>query len=632
MLKQFLICCFGLFLLGYGSVFAQEEEYEKGLEAYQNEEYDRAEALFNEALNNRARNEDEIYYWIGMSYYRRDAYSQAKEYFRKGVEDKSRSALNHAGLGMINMIEQNYSTANEELEAAIDYGRRKNLEVSFAVAEAYLQGGPAEIRNAKQILYPLKSEYPDDPRTYLELGTYYKETGVPSLAIEELERAIELRDGYIPAYVMLAELYYEKGKESNEGADFEKAFDYANQAIEKDPDFAPAYRTRAEVYLLLKQYGKARDDMQKYVNLTQGDLRAELRYASFLFLTEDYEQAIERLDAIDTTTQLKRRLLGIANYELGNMEEAKQHMDEYFQNTKKDEYIIWQDYKVYGDIFRAQGKLDSADKYYVKMIMKSDEQSGYFETLAEQYLSKAKAIAAQASQMRSEAREAQKAASQAYQQYNQILKKKEDGGLTQEDADKAKELKAEMDAAVAKGKRIIAAREEKLKEAKPFYALEAHYRQLVVDYQEAESLQNYYNLAKAHYKAEQWEEALPSFKKVIELKEDYTPPYNYWMQIANKMEAADTTSMEWMVVEPAELVLENFGDKAASELDKGEKRLLIVANEVMAGYKFNPSGGKKPEDYHCEEAMPYVESIQTIDPDYTSSFVESLVDYCSQQR
>ncbi len=630
MSKRVLIFCLGFFLLGFLSVSAQEAEFQQGLEAYQGEEYDRAESLFNAALNNKAKNSDEIYYWIGMSYYRRDAFAQAKEYFQQGLGEKSRSAINHAGMGLMYMIEQQYAPANEALEAAMDYSRGKDLGVLFAVGEAYIKGGPAEIKKAKQILYPLKSDYPDNPRAYIALGTYYKETGVPSLAIEELEKAITLVPDYAPIYVMLAELYYDQGKESNSGADFEKAFEYANQAIDLDSEFPPSYRTRAEVYLLLKQYDKARDDMEKYVSLTDGDLRAELRYASFLFLTEDYGQAIDRLNDIDTTTQLKRRLLGIANYELGNLEAAKAAMDDYFANTQKEEYIIWQDYKTYGDIFRAMGDLKTADENYVKMITKNDEQSGYFEDLADDYETEAKKVKAEAQQMRNDGRTAQKEANEYYKAY-QTIANMDASELTQELSDKAAEYKEKMDAAVEKGKQLLAARAEKLKEATPFYELESHYRQMVVDYQPAESLQNYYKLAKASYNAEQFDVAEPNFKKVIELKSDYAPPYNYWLQIANKRESADTTSMSWYVLEPAEAIIGEFGEKDPAAMSKSEKRMVIAAYEILAGNKFSPTGSNDPADLNCEAAMPYVDGLKAVDPNYSSGFINSLVEFCNQR-
>jgi len=620
MLKRILIFCLSALLVGMASLNAQSLDEGKAL--YENEEYDRAEAAFKSYLGTAPKDADDALYWIGMCYYKRDAYAPAKDYFFQGLEESRKSALNFAGVGLIQMIEQKYSSAADSLARALEISKGKDAEVDYAVAAAYLKGGSAEIQDAKKILYGRRDQDPEDPRTYIMLGEYYQTQDVLELAIEELEKAIVKKPDYVRAYVGLAELYYEQGKETGQGEDFEKAFDNANKAIEMKPDFAPAYRTRAEIYLLMKNFDKATADMEKYVSLTEGDLRAELRYASFLFLTENYQGAVDQLASIDTTTQLKRRLLGMSYQKLDRLEEAKAIMDEYFEKTKKEEYIIWQDYMVYGDIFRAMGDLDKAKEAYVNMIMKNSEQSVYFEDLAEEYLAEAKGFLAKAKEMRSQASAAQKQATEYFNAANACA---ENGDQACKD-----EMEAKMNESVEQGKVFLAEREKLQEQAVPSYANEAYFRQLVVDYQPAESLQNYYKLAKAQYNGRLYADAKPTFNKVLELKPDYAPPYNYLMQIANKMEAEDPESMSWFVREPAEAAVETFGGKPVGELKKGEKRLLIISYEILANYNFNPTGGETPESYNCEAAQPYVDKVLAIDPAYES--IKSLADYCAQQR
>ena len=618
MLKRMLFFCVGMLLVGSLSVSAQTME--TAMEAYDNEEYDRAEQELEAYLATDPKDDEVALYWLGMTYYQRDAYVKAKEYFSKGLDSKSRSPLNNAGMGLMMMKESQFADAYEYLQNAMDYSKGKDPEVAYAVADAYLEGGATEIAEAKKILYGRREDNPDDPRTYIKLGEYYKASGVPSLAIEELEKAIAKKDDYVPAYVGLAELYYEQGKESGQGEDFKKAYQDANKGIELAPDYAPAYRTRAEIYLLMKDFKKARDDMEKYVSLTEGDLRAELRYASFLYLSQEYDQAIAQLESIDTTTNVKLRLLGLSHYELGNLEKAQAAMDTYFDNVQEEEYIIWQDYQAYGDILRAKGQMEAADEYYKKMIMKNGDRTVYFEELSEEYLQEAKMVENQAKKLRAEAAKAQDSATYYYNRYNECAK--------ESDAECANAMKAKMDAAVEQGKTAIAEREEILETTTPIYVKEAHYRQLVVDYAEVESLSNYYKLAKARYHAEMWEKADSSFKKVHTFKDDYLPPYNYRLQIAQKLENADTTSTEWLAKEPAQDLIAALEDKDPSELNDGEKRLLLVAYEIMANYAFNPSGAEDPNAYNPEDAVPYIEKIMAIDPNYTR--IKGLKDYVEQ--
>jgi tetratricopeptide (TPR) repeat protein len=621
MLKRVLLLCVTMLLVNTLPVCAQTME--EALMAYENEEYDKAQKGFEAYLATEPKDDEVAIYWLGMTYYERDAFAKAKEYFQKGLDEKSRSPLNNAGMGLMMMKETQYADAYTYLENAMDYSKGKDPVVAFAVADAYLKGSSAEIREAKKILYGRREDDPDDPRTYMALGKYYYASGTPSLAIEELEKVIILKPDYVPAYVFLAELYYEKGKESGQGEDYKKAFDYANKAIELKPKYPPSYQTRAEIYLLMKSFDKARDDMQKYVSLTEGDLRAELRYASFLFLTQDYQAAIDQLKSIDTTTNVKRRLLGLSYYELDQLDQAQGAMDDYFKNVKKEEYIIWQDYQVYGDILRAKGNIKEADEYYEKMIMKNGDRSVYFEDIADEYKAKAEAIEEEAKQFRPIAAKAQDSATYYYKQYNLAAESN--------DVEKANAAKARMDAAVALGKAAIQERDEFIANnpTAPIYSQEAHYRQKVVDYAEAESSKNAYNLAKALYNAERWEQADSAFIKVSELAETYLPPYNYRMQVAQKLENADTTSISWYTKSPAEALITVFGSKAPAELESGEKKLLLLAYEIMANYAFNPSGGQSPEAYNPEDAVPFIEKILAIDPDY--SRINSLKDYAEQQ-
>lgn len=617
MLKRVLTLCAGILISCHAGLFGQED-LSGAIKKIQYEQYNEAEEELNSILAKDPKNIEDVYYWLGIISYRNEAFAKAKSYFEMGLEEKGKSALNLAGMGMSFIKENKLSEAYDFLNRAIAISKGKDIEAEFAIAYAFLEGGSAENAEARKILYTLKDKVPEDPRANIALAEYYKKTSVPELAIEEYEKAKQKDPNYVQAYAALAELYYEEGKKSNDGNILQEGLKNANKAVELDANYPPSYRIRGELYLIAKQYERARDDLQKYVSLTAEDLKARIRYASFLFLSENYDEAVKEIEKIeiDTTTNVMRRLKAMAYNQLGENQKAKAAIDDYFANVKKEEYIIWQDYQVAGDIYRSMGDLEKADENYDKMILKNSDMASYFDDLSEEYADAAKAVDKEADNMQAAAKAAQVDAQKYYQEYNDCA--------ARNDADCANAAKAKMDEAVEKGKEMIAQREEKLKEQIPFYILEAHYRQKVVDYQPAESLQNYYKLARAHYNAEQYAEAEPYFWKTLEMKEDYTVPYNYLMQIANKQENVDTTSMEWFVKKPSEKAAEVFGAK--SELDKSEQRLLLVAYEILANYHFNPTG--EDGNYHCEDAKPYVDKIYAIEPGY--SRIKSLAEYCDQ--
>ncbi|MEO1448380.1 MAG: tetratricopeptide repeat protein, partial [Bacteroidota bacterium] len=300
-----------VWILGVSGVLAQAD-LTNAIANIRAEKFSDAQTELQGFLGAKQKNTDQIYYWLGYIAYQQEAYDRAKTQFEQSVGAKSKSPFGNAGLAVIALKEDKLADAKEYFDNAVAFNKGKDIEADFAIAEAYLEGGSSEIQQAKVILYGTRDKAPDNPQSYILLGEYYKKQGVIELAIEELEKAISKAPDYVPAYVYLAELYYEQGKETKNAEDFNKGFGYAQQAIKKNPEYAPAYRIRGELYLLLKEYQKARDDLKKYVSLAGNDRRARIRYASFLFLAEDYEQALKELNSIDTTTNVMRRLKGIA--------------------------------------------------------------------------------------------------------------------------------------------------------------------------------------------------------------------------------------------------------------------------------------------------------------------------------
>ncbi|MDX2247057.1 MAG: tetratricopeptide repeat protein [Bacteroidia bacterium] len=619
MLKRVAIFCVGILVFGQATLFAQVP-LDKPKQNILYEKFGEAETELKQILTQAPKNIDEVYYLLGMISYKQEDYDKAREYFQAGLKERSGSGLNMAGMGMSMIKESKLAEGYDFCTKALDRSKGKDFDVEVATALAYLEGGPSEIAEAKKILYALKDKDPNDPRPHIHLADYYKKQGVPELAIEEYEKAKELAPDFVQAYAALAELYFEEGKKTGDGNMLNEGVKNANEAIRIDDNFPPSYRIRGELNLLAKRYQAARDDLKKYVSMTDNDLRARIRYASFLFLSENYQEAITELENIstDTVTNVMLRLKGMSYNKMGDQAKAKGAMDEYFSKVKKEDYILWQDYQVTGDIYRAMGDLDKADENYKKMVEKNSDMAVYFEDIAKEYETQAEKIDAEAKGYRTAANTAQADVQKYFDAYNECAKVN--------DAACADKNKVLMDEAAEKGKQAMAKRDEVIKGQAPFYKLEAHYRQKVVDYAEKESLQNFYRLARAQYNGEMYKESMPNFKKVIELKTDYVPPYNYLLQIANKLEDEDKETMSWYVKEPAEMIVAAFGSKAVGSLESAESKILLIGYEIMANYNFNPTG--EENNYHCPEAKPFVDKIYAIDANYAR--IKNLADYCAE--
>ena len=619
MLKRVLTFVVGLLLLSQANLIAQEVDLTEAKQLYLYEKLGDASKMLEGFLAQNPKNIDEVYYLLGMISYDQEGFEKAKDYFQMGLKERGSSGLNKSGMGKMMLKEEKSAEAYEFLNAALAKSKGKDIEVEYAAADAFLQGGPSEIAEAKKILYQLKDKDPNDPRPNIYLATYYKKQGVPELAIEEYEKAKQKDPKFVQAYAALAELYLDEGKKSGDGETLNKGVKNANDAIEIAPEYPPSYRIRGELNLLAKRYQAARDDLKKYVSMTDNDLKARIRYASFLFLSKNYQEAIDELEGIgvDTVTNVMRRLKGMSYNQIGNQDKAEAAMKDYFDNVKKEEYIIWEDYDVYGDIFRAKGELEKADEYYAKALQLNDERVSKFETLAESYYQAGRGHEREVATANRNVREAKKEAIPIVNAYNEALK----AGNTE----KALELKPKMEEALAK----IEEMEGKVPSDKPAieqYKLEAHYRQKANEYAPGESLAGYYKLGLALYKSEQYEKADGAFVNAIKMKDDYLPPHQYRMQCAYYLEQADTTSNEWLALKPAEKVIEVWGGQDTGSLEEKVKELLLVAYEVKVFYNFNPTGADG--NYHCDDAQVWIDKIHAIDPSYAR--IKSVSDYCEQ--
>ena len=358
-------------------------------------------------------------------------------------------------------------------------------------------------------------------------------------------------------------MYFEDGKETGRAESFNLGFERAQEAIRLNPEYGPAYRIRGELYLLLGEYELAKEDLKTYVSLVKADRKARIRYASFLFLAKEYQEALDELNAIDTTTLVMRRLTGMALNQLERYEEAEAAMNAYFELVPKEAFIIAEDYHTMGEILRALERLEEADSFYLKMIEKDPDRAGVFEELADQYHQQA--IGPE--KLALEKRKARAALLKDAERIQKMAARLQKEAATTRDTEvkAAKRASAEEQLALVKKKEVEAAQlaEEaaaKKSESKPFYALEAHYREVALAQTKTVTLAHHYRLALALYKSDQYQQADMAFQKVHELKADYANPYTYRIQIAQKLEDANPDTYDWLLKAPCEDIIAVWGD------------------------------------------------------------------------
>ncbi|MFO0614917.1 MAG: tetratricopeptide repeat protein [Polyangiaceae bacterium] len=182
-----------------------------GREHYERHEYDRAEALLNEALA-AAEGYADVHNMLGVIHHERGDFTTALRFFERAVElnpDYTEALLNLAitsnDVGQFTrareVFERTRKPGDREAKHADAFALGRIANLHATVAEAYKDAGRfddavAELEKALR----LRPEFAD---LRVELATILREAGKLERAESELLAAIESRPKYVQARVLL---------------------------------------------------------------------------------------------------------------------------------------------------------------------------------------------------------------------------------------------------------------------------------------------------------------------------------------------------------------------------------------------------------------------------------------------
>ena len=106
---------------------------------------------------------------------------------------------------------------------------------------------------------------------------------------------------------------------------------------------------------------------------SKGNTGAKIRYASFLFVTKDYKEALKEIEAIyaiDTTRNLLNRLGAYASFELKEYDKGLSFMRTYMARQPEAK-VLASDFAYYGKLLAATGQ-DSLAIEQLQLALKKD--------------------------------------------------------------------------------------------------------------------------------------------------------------------------------------------------------------------------------------------------------------------
>ena len=340
----------GLFVLGlFMTLSSQGQTLQEAIAMTNGERFASAGTAFRMLIAGNP-NDGETWFHYGENFYWNDKLDSAQFCYQQGASANPRHPLSYVGLGKLLWIHGKKDEAQakftEAIAASVDkankFPKKLQAETEREVAEAMGFGNHKDTGKAMEHIEKALLLDPSDPEAFILKGDLQLEAN-PSDATGPLvnyKRAIDLQPSSARAVAKKALMYHR-------AVNYAAAISEYTKAIGLDAAFAPAYSGRAESFFMDKQYDLATADYNTYLALNKGDRSARVRYAKFLFLSKKYDEAIAEINSLrgsgETDATLKR-LLGYANVEKGNFEEAKTALDEYFieQDPAK---IIAQDYE-----------------------------------------------------------------------------------------------------------------------------------------------------------------------------------------------------------------------------------------------------------------------------------------------
>ncbi|MEA3296614.1 MAG: tetratricopeptide repeat protein [candidate division Zixibacteria bacterium] len=244
------------------------------------------------------------YYRLGMIYFEREQYPQAREQFEIAVDNKSNhfESLHKLGLCLLELEEL------DKAEKVMDRGRKKAKDEKKApfedgyglvmLAKEQYQEADRAFR-AALILDSAKAMY------HIHLGDANFYQGIPSLAIIEYEKALAVDTGSL-------EVYYHWAEACLEMKDYSCAINNLHIVLQKDSTHTPAWMRAGGIYFKAALSTRARQD----------------RKARFKEAIGSYKRYLELSDAKADSAHVRVFFeLAMAYVNVGGSEEAVGYFD-----------------------------------------------------------------------------------------------------------------------------------------------------------------------------------------------------------------------------------------------------------------------------------------------------------------
>ncbi|UCE20739.1 MAG: protein kinase, partial [Candidatus Aminicenantes bacterium] len=249
-------------------------------------------------------------------------HSGARKFFEKAVELDPEFAIAYYYLGEMSTSLGNYDLALDKLKKAKTLSDKATEKERLSIDARYALLVENNTDKYLEILHDISKKYPKEKRIWHQLGSHYRGRGNdPQKAIEMFEKALDLDPNHGISLNSLAYTYmYEE--------DFDKALEYFNKYAAVSPGDANPLDSMADLYYKM---GRLEDSAAKYSEAVgmKPDFHLSLQKGAYVYLIlENYPRALDFIQKFIDVTPLPSVkvdglwIKGFLHFWLGRLEQA----------------------------------------------------------------------------------------------------------------------------------------------------------------------------------------------------------------------------------------------------------------------------------------------------------------------
>lgn len=393
MLKRNYILVF-IVLANFWFKPAKAQTLAEGLRALDFEKYEHAKKIFS-ALTAQNPANPEYWYYLGQANFNLLNNEEARTAYEQGISVKPDYGQNYAGLGQLLLDAEKINEARSMFDKALSFSRKKqgyytDMKLVTAVLTNMIGTEKKLLDEAEALLV---KQYEFDKQNYdflVAAGDVYLERNDGGKAATFYERAIALDPANPKAYSRVAVIWLRV-------KNLEAAQSDLNRAFEKDPLYAPALKYQAELYYAQRNYQKAKEYYQKYLDNSEPSVANRIKFARLLYLAKEYGESLNQIEEILKKDKSNLSLFKLKAFAIAELNEIKVNKEQvadgleamkYFISKTDAEKLNAYDYLYLGKLQAKNGEDSLAIESFTKSLQLNPQQWNVYAELGKLYFNK----------------------------------------------------------------------------------------------------------------------------------------------------------------------------------------------------------------------------------------------------